>query len=328
MFTWFSSTGILVGKVPFFSKEYELQQWLYGTHVPVLSFRGIEQVYLKSRSSNFDFGRGGPNLHEWPHDGSMGRTVYLPIHGWLIFKGIHVGKYTIFPWILWVLVPGLPHWFSKVGKSSTQKRQTGREYVIVPRRVGWFFEGTQLSITGLTRLPKRQTSLFVTNLAGTISKQPSNFKLCRISKYRRWTKYSNLEEKIRLTPPVPKCQSWTTCAWHVMLWALISVVHPSQHLEEENNFEFWGRGGVKWSRLLIFCPSTVLIEASWVYLWDLKFPWLACFKIHVHITLGQPSSKLLRFSNPQLQKPWWNKSNLTVAPDNNLIQLHPDWSDM
>ena len=30
----------------------------------------------------------------YPIIGSMGRTVYLPIHGWLIFYGINVGKYT------------------------------------------------------------------------------------------------------------------------------------------------------------------------------------------------------------------------------------------
>ena len=98
-----------------------------------------------------------PRMTPWRIHGTNG--IFTDPWIRLIFKGIHVGKYTIFPWILWVLVPGLPHWFSKVGKSSTQKRQTGREYVIVPRRVGWFFEGTQLSITGVTRLPKRPSSL-------------------------------------------------------------------------------------------------------------------------------------------------------------------------
>ena len=45
---------------------------------------------------------------------------------------------------------------------------------------------------------------------------------------------------------------------------------------------------------------------------------LACFKIHVHITLGQPSSKLLRWkssaSNPDDSRIW-------QAPDNNLIMF-------
>ena len=36
------------------------------------------------------------------HDGSMGWTVYYPLHEWLIFTA-NVGKYTIVPWIRWVI---------------------------------------------------------------------------------------------------------------------------------------------------------------------------------------------------------------------------------
>ena len=42
-----------------------------------------------------------------------------------------------------------------------------------------------------------------------------------------------------------------------MLWGLICFVHPSQPLEEENNFEIWGARGIKLSRVWIICPSTV-----------------------------------------------------------------------
>ena len=33
--------------------------------------------------------------HFITHDGSMARTVYLPIHKWLFFYGFQVGKYTV-----------------------------------------------------------------------------------------------------------------------------------------------------------------------------------------------------------------------------------------
>ena len=42
-----------------------------------------------------------------------------------------------------------------------------------------------------------------------------------------------------------------------MLWGLICFVHPSQPLEEDNNFEIWGARGIKLSRVWIICPSTV-----------------------------------------------------------------------
>ena len=38
------------------------------------------------------FGIGkSPVKHHFRYIGSMGRTVYLPIHEWLIFYGFHVG---------------------------------------------------------------------------------------------------------------------------------------------------------------------------------------------------------------------------------------------
>ena len=37
----------------------------------------------------------------------------------------------------------------------------------------------------------------------------------------------------------------------------VSLVHPSQPLEEENKFEIWGAWGIKLSMVWIFCESTV-----------------------------------------------------------------------
>ena len=57
-----------------------------------------------------------------------------------------------------------------------------------------------------------------------------------------------------------------------MLWGLICFVHPSQPLEEENNFEVWGGAGMELSRVWIICPSTVSHSMVWcihngAYIW-------------------------------------------------------------
>ena len=65
---------------------------------------------------------------------------------------------------------------------------------------------------------------------------------------RRWTKYSNLEERIGRHPLPQMSKLKNVCALcHAV--GLICFVHPSQPLEEENNFEIWGARGIKLSRV-------------------------------------------------------------------------------
>ena len=119
---------LLGGKVPFFSKEYELQQWLYGTHKSRRTCAFIPrhrtgvpavqefQYWLRPRGSE------PPRMTPWRIHGTNGifTDPWIP----LIFKGIHVRKYTIFPMDPMVFFPGLPHWFSKVENMKGKAVQT------------------------------------------------------------------------------------------------------------------------------------------------------------------------------------------------------------
>ena len=64
-----------------------------------------------------------------------------------------------------------------------------------------------------------------------------------IQSYRRWTKYSNPEDKSGMTPLSPNV-NFKQRARDLSCWGVDFFVHPSQPLEEENNFEFcWALGG-------------------------------------------------------------------------------------
>ena len=73
--------------------------------------------------------------------------------------------------------------------------------------------------------------------------------LAAIVIYRRWTKYSKPEEKIGMTPSSPNVNVKQRVR-DISCWGgSISFVHPSQPLEEDNNFEICGALWVKLSRV-------------------------------------------------------------------------------
>ena len=61
--------------------------------------------------------------------------------------------------------------------------------------------------------------------------------------YRRWTKYSNLEEKIG-RHPLPQMSKLKNVCVICHAVGFDCFVHPSQPLEEDNNFEIWGARGI------------------------------------------------------------------------------------
>ena len=79
--------------------------------------------------------------------------------------------------------------------------------------------------------------------------------------YHRWTKYSNPEEKIGMTPPSPnvnvKQSVRDMSCWRVR-FLLSTRVNP---WKKKTTLKFEGR--VKFSRVWMFCPSTVGQRLSW-----------------------------------------------------------------